>query len=103
MTTVRERNIAFAIDEANFGTTQREAAAIWDLPQSTLHGRLHGATSKTKALLHTRRLSPLQETFLVNYCLHEEASGRAPSKARVRRWAQLILAEGGVFETIGHR
>jgi len=85
MTTVREQNIASAIDKINSGSTQHDAAERWDIPQSTIYGRLHGATSKTEALLHARRLSPLQETFLVDYYLHEEASGRAPSKARIRK------------------
>jgi predicted DNA-binding protein (UPF0251 family) len=85
MTTVREQNIASAIDEINSGSTQHDAAERWDIPQSTIYSRLHGATSKIEALLHTRRLSLLQETFLINYYLHQEASSRAPLKARIRK------------------
>jgi len=44
--TVHDSNIKSAIDEVNSGTNQREAAAHNGIEQSTLRGRLHGATSK---------------------------------------------------------
>jgi len=66
MTTVREEKIASALDEIRQGKKQHAVAAKWEIPQATLSGRLHGATSKTEALLSSRRLSPLQESFLMD-------------------------------------
>jgi len=51
MTTVREEEIASALDEIRQGKKQHAIASKWEIPQATLSGRLHGATSKTKALL----------------------------------------------------
>jgi len=66
MTTAREEKIASAINDINNGISQRDAAELWEIPQATLNDRIHGATSKTEALLASRRLSPLQESFLIN-------------------------------------
>ena len=102
-TTVRESNIKTPIDEVNRGTTQRKAAAKYNIAQSTLWERLHGSTSKPESQLAVRRLSPLQESFLVDWCRNEEAAGRSRSKAQITRMAQTILAEGGNFKPLGYR
>ncbi len=86
MTNVREEKIASAIDAINGGMPQREAATKWDIPQSTLSGRIHGATSKTEVLLGARRLSPLQERFLVDWCLNEEVAARVPRRLGSLEW-----------------
>jgi len=49
------------------------------------------------------RLSPVQERFLVDWSLQEEAAGRAPSKAQLSRMALLILAEGDDQRPVGYR
>ena len=103
MSTVREQNIQSAINDVRRGITQREAAGNWDIPQATLYGRLHGTTSKAESKLSSRRLSPDEESFLVDYYLHKEASGRPPSKAQITRIAQIVLAEGGDFVLLGYR
>jgi len=100
---VREQNITSAIDEVKRGVTQREAAQNWGIPQATLCDRIHGATNKKTSKLANRRLSPEEESFLVDWCLNEEASARPPSKAQITRMAAIVLAEGGDFTPIGYR
>ena len=53
--TVRASNIKSAINKVNYGAKQRQAAALHGLSQSTLHGRLHGATSKLESKLQSAR------------------------------------------------
>jgi len=103
MNTVREQNIASAIDEVKRGVTQREAAQNWGIPQATLCDRIHGATNKKTSKLANRRLSLKEESFLVNWCLNEEASTRPPSKAQITKIAVIILTKGGDFTFISYR
>jgi len=103
MNTVREQNIASAIDEVKRGVTQREAAQNWGIPQATLCDRIHGATNKKTSKLANRRLSPKEESFLVNWYLNKEASTRPLSKAQIIKMAAIVLAKGGDFTPIGYR
>jgi len=103
MNTVREQNIASAIDEVKRGVTQWEAAQNWGIPQATLCNRIHGATNKKTSKLANWRLSPEEESFLINWCLNEEASAWPPSKAQITRMAAMVLAEGGDFTPINYR
>ena len=49
------------------------------------------------------RLSLEEERFLVEWCLSEEAAGRPPSKARIKRMAEMVLKEAGDFRPLGYR
>jgi len=66
MNTVREQNITSAIDEVKRGVTRREAAQNLHIPQATLCDRIHSATNKKTSKLANRRLSPEEESFLIN-------------------------------------
>lgn len=103
MASVHEQNIQSALGEINSGKPLRQAAENWGVAPATLHGRTHGAVSKKEAKLTSMKLSPQEEIFLVEWCLNEEAAGRAPSKARVKRMAELILSKAGVFQLLGQR
>jgi len=85
MDLVHKQKIQSAVDEVLNGSTQRAAAKRWQVAQSTLSTRLHGAVSKSKAKLAPRRLSPEEEGFLVDWCLNKEGDGRPPSKAQITR------------------
>lgn len=101
---MREQNIQLEINDVNNGKSQREAAKLWEISPSTLSDRIHGSTTKAASKkITTRKLSPAQETFLVEWCLDQETAGRAPSKVEITRMGQEILAQGGDFTPIGYR
>jgi Tc5 transposase DNA-binding domain/helix-turn-helix, Psq domain len=104
MAAVREQLIESALDDIRQGRTSQSAAAKkYGIPRTTLSDRVHGATSKKDSKTQCQRLSPDQEAFLADWCLHEEATGRAPSRRQIASFAQLILAEGGDHEPLGAR
>ena len=103
MQCVREQLIQSAIAEVHEGASQKDAAARYSLPRSTLSDRIRGAASKKEAKIPRQRLSPEQESFIADWCLNEERAGRAPSRRQVVTFAQEILAEGGDYQPLGSR
>ena len=103
MASVDEANIASAIEVVANGGTQRAAAALYQVHPSTLSRRLRGTTSARASKVDCMRLSPVQERFLVDWSLQEEAAKRAPSKAQLSRMASLVLAEGDDQKPVGYR
>src|SRR4051812_33348824 len=87
------RSIQFRCD----AKTQRQAAEDFAVLSSMLSERLLDSTSKKASKIEAMRLSPVQETFLVDWALNQEAAGCAPSKAEPTRIAQEILAQHSVF------
>ena len=87
MASVYEQNIASAIEAVANGETQAAAAALHDIYPSTLSRRLRGTTSTKASKIDSIRLSPVQETFLVNWALHKDSARRALSKAQLIRIA----------------
>jgi hypothetical protein len=67
---------------------------IFDIPRTTLQARRSGA-SLANASHHQQRLSPEQENILSDWIIDQEASGYAPSHARVREIATLMLGISG--------
>lgn len=104
MSEAREQLISSALaDMRQTGLSRKKASAKYGIPPSTLHDRAHGAKSKKQSKTRTQRLTPEQESFLVDWILHEEASGRAPSRRQVVRFAQHILIEAHDEKPIGGR
>lgn len=104
MATIREELIQLAITDIQQGLCSiRSAAEKYSVPSSTLSDRLHGSQPQRQAKTHNQRLSPVQEEYVVDWCLNEEKSGRAPSRSQVVGFAQAILAEGGDRQPLGAR
>ena len=63
----RELAIQSAIQDLNSGvySSKSAAAKAYDLPRSTLIGRLNGATNYRASHENQQRLTPPQEEFLV--------------------------------------
>jgi 4-hydroxybenzoate polyprenyltransferase len=103
MEPVREHLIESAIQEVNKGTSQKEAAARWGIPKSTLSDRLRGAKSQKESKIPAQRLSVEQERFLVDWALNEEGAGRAPNRRQFAAFAREMLLEGGDHKPLGTR
>ena len=104
MSETREQLISSALaDIRQTGLSRKKASAKYGIPASTLQDRAHGAKTRKQSKIRTQRLTPEQESFLGDWILHEEASGRAPSRRQVVRFAQQILIEAYNERPIGGR
>ena len=102
MSESRERLISAVLaDIRQNGLSRKKASSIYGIPPSTLHDRIHGSTTKKRSKIRAQRLSPAHERFLIDWILHEEATGRCPSRRQVVAFAQRILIESGDEKPIG--
>jgi hypothetical protein len=76
----REQNIQSAIDASKSGQTLAQACRDNEVPYATTWGRLYGTTSSEERRLRTRKLSPQEESFLVDWARNKEAARRPPTK-----------------------
>jgi hypothetical protein len=101
----REAAIQLAIRDLNSGVykSQRAAARAYGIPQSTLSTRIHGRTDHRTSHQNQQRLTPDQESFLVDWILEQDTNGYPPSHARAREMAIRILQMNGDREPLGRR
>jgi hypothetical protein len=96
-----ESAITWALAEIEQGAAIKPTAAKYGVARSTLQGRLRGARPRPIADQMDQRLSPEQERFLASWILHEESSGRAPTRRKSTAMAQSILDVGGESPRLG--
>ena len=75
--------------------SQRRAASIYNVPQSTLSDRRAGKHPRRDCVPNSKRLGKLEEEAIVRRILEESARGFAPTKADVRAMADKLLHERG--------
>jgi len=63
-------------------SSKKAAAAAYNIPRSTFIDRINGRTNARASHANQQRLTPLQEKFLANWILEEDARGYPPSHAR---------------------
>jgi hypothetical protein len=97
----QESLINAAIEEIEDGAKIKPTALKYGIPRSTLQGRLYGATSKRSSYQRVQILSTEQERLLVSWILHEEASGRGPSRSKARAMAQNIVKAAAPGSYVG--
>lgn len=104
MTEDKDRAIAEAIEALNSGkiTSERAAAKQYGIPRSTLHSRRKSCKDAPHAQgPQQRRLSPEQETFLIDWIKTQNSEGNPPSHARVREMASQICISSGDTRGLG--
>jgi len=87
MDLMREQNIQSAINTAQNSATLRHAAQEFNVPQSTLSDHLRGVTNRLAGQIKARKLLPVQDRFLIDWALNEEATRRTLAKAQIIRMA----------------
>jgi hypothetical protein len=99
----RERNIEAAIQDYRTGrySSVRAAAKAYGISRTTLQARVNGRTNRATSHEYRQRLTPAQETFLVQWILDEESYGRPPTHARLRQMATRLLSAGGETRALG--
>ena len=87
--------IEFAINALNKQTigSIREAARVYDVPISTLYGRVRGRVHCLETRPNRSILTPVEEKSLVKWILDLDFRGAAPRQCMVREMADLLLAE----------
>ena len=91
----RENNLSLAIQahKANASLSTREAAKLYDVPQSSLNRRLAGTTSRANYRPVATNLTVSEESAIVQHVLDLDAQGFPPTKDMVRNMANKLLAE----------
>ncbi|KAM4061508.1 DDE superfamily endonuclease [Hirsutella rhossiliensis] len=90
----REERVLLAVkayQQGQFDSTHK-AATAYDIPHSTVSGRLRGARPRRDAQMNNRKLTATEETASYN--------GMPPTVVYTRRMANLLLSERGQ-ETVG--
>jgi len=99
--TYTEINLLNAIDAVKSGSSIRQASRDWGIPLTTLYGRLTGRVSRREAKEHVQRLSPTQESSLVDWVLVQDQLGLPPTHRQIKHFAQRILKAGGDEKCLG--
>ena len=99
----KEDAIQGAITAVNNGQSLRKACEEWGVPYATLWGRIK-AYSQPKGQYEAKvmqKLSPHQESHLVNWVLTQEALGLPVNHAQIQTFANRILHASGSQQTVG--
>lgn len=102
----REAAIESAITDLrlNVYPSIRAAGKAYRIPESTLRSCVNGTASRRdKSHEHQQRLTQLQEEFLTDWILEEDARGYPPSHARAREMASRILRSNGNNQPLGRK
>jgi hypothetical protein len=83
-----------AIQKQEFSSIRR-AAAVFDVPRSTLSARLNGITYRAETRANSHKLTVLEEESLYNWILSLDDRGAAPRPRTVREAADLLLKARG--------
>jgi hypothetical protein len=75
--------------------SQRKVAKLYNIPRSTLQGRVNGSLPQAAANAQKRKLYPTEEQSLVQWILDLDQRGFPPYIIDVRRMADNLLAARG--------
>jgi len=93
--TSKEGRILLAIRAFRNGqfSSIRAAARAYDVPRSTLTTRLQGRTARADSTPNNQKLTPTEESTLVEWILSMDQRGLPLQATTVRQMANLLLAE----------
>jgi hypothetical protein len=93
-----EAAILLAIEALNQGQIHsvNQAAATYNVPQSTLANRLAGKPARRDCHPNSKKLTKLEEKVIVEHILNLDSRGFPPSLDAVRHMANKLLAKRGV-------
>ncbi|KFZ01934.1 hypothetical protein V500_00557 [Pseudogymnoascus sp. VKM F-4518 (FW-2643)] len=83
-----------AIKQHQFNSV-RAAAMSYDIPRTTLRRRIQGMTSRRDSTPNLQKLTPYEESALVQYILDLDLRGFPPRPQAVQEMADLLLSERG--------
>ena len=77
----------------------RQAASIFQVPETTLRRRLHGISTRSEKRANSHKLSLNEEQSIIQWILSLGQCGAAPRPAHVRDMANILLANRGQAST----
>ena len=83
-----------AIKQGQFQSV-RVAAASYDIPRTTLRRRIQGMTSRRDSTPNLQKLTPYEESALIQYILDLDSRGFPPRPQALQEMADLLLSERG--------
>ena len=93
----QEGRILLAISAIKQGQFQsvRVAAALYDIPRTTLCRQFQGMASRRDSTPNLQKLTPYEESALLQYILDLDSCGFPPRPQAVQEMADLLLSERG--------
>jgi hypothetical protein len=73
----------------------RQAAASYDIPRATIQRRIHGMTTQRDSTPNSQKLTPYEESALIQYILDLDSRGFPPQPQAVQEIADLLLSKRG--------
>jgi hypothetical protein len=70
----------------------REAARIFEVPETSLRRRLNGSTNRAETRANSHKLTQIEEESLQKWILSMDSRGAPPRPSSVREMANLLLA-----------
>ena len=101
MTNYTEDEVNQALEAIANGQSIRIAARNWGIPRSTLRSRITGTQPRAIAFASQQKLSPTQESHLVEWIQVQAALGLPPTHQQIREFAERILRLRGGPQTLG--
>lgn len=101
MTKWSEEMMEEAIGAVKNGLSITKAAKEFDIPYSTLQGRVKGAVSRKEEAADRQLLTEGQESWLANWILIQEQLGKAPTHRQIRDVVNAMLRLAGINQTPG--
>jgi len=92
-----EERLQLAINALNLGQIPsiRKAAATFDVPYTSLRGRVVGRVPRQQSQLSSRKLRETEEAALVQWIKSLDDRGMSPTIGYIRQMADLLLRERG--------
>jgi hypothetical protein len=89
-----EADIVLALSAINTAQIQsgRRAAAIFNVPESTLRSRRAGTRARRDCTANSKKLTKLEEEVIIEHILDLDLRGFAPTLEAVRQMADKLLA-----------
>ncbi|KAF1808406.1 hypothetical protein P152DRAFT_497812 [Eremomyces bilateralis CBS 781.70] len=84
----------------------RAASEVYQIPISTIQDQLEGCPTREESSQNAQKLSPIQETYYVDWIVEKDRASRAPSHARGGKWRNASPAKMETIplaETIGSK
>lgn len=96
-----EESLSKAIAEVRAGRSVLSASKSYNIPRSTLRGRLNGVWPRAQAYDRLQALSGREESYLAQWAIAQGRLGLAPSHTMLRTFATRILARRGSTAPLG--
>ena len=94
-------NLALQAIQSSQGSSIRAAAALYNIPRTTLQDQLHGTVMQRDAQINNRKLTPTEEQALLDRIISLDEHGLSPTLPLVRRMANLLLSQRGQSSSVG--